>query len=95
MRCGYCSNFSGTATEIVQHQKAGCSTDPRWAKVVELREEGKRARRKIRELLGVKGPTMSEDRKEYLRKYNADNKDKIKTRVTIQRNIENALRAKV
>jgi len=104
MRCGYCSNFSGTATEIVLHQKAGCSTDRRWGQVIELRHEdaaiahggkSKRVKRKIRKILGVSDRhKMTEDRKEYLRKYNAENKDKVKTRVRIQRNIENALRVK-
>lgn len=69
-RCGHCANFTGTAGEIIAHQKA-CSTDPRWAKVVKLREAGESdaANRKAKRLLGVKRKSkpMSEELKEYLR----------------------------
>jgi len=68
--CGHCRNFTGPASEIIAHQKT-CSTDPRWAKVVKLREAGEpdAANRKAKRLLGVKrkGRPMSEDVKEYLR----------------------------
>lgn len=73
--CGHCRDFTGTAGEVIAHQKK-CSTDPRWAKVVKLREEGdpKAANRKAKRLLGVKkkGKPMTEETKEYLRQRRAD-----------------------
>lgn len=74
-KCGHCREFSGSATEVIAHQRS-CSTDPRWARVVELRAEGKvrTADRVAKRLKGVKGRPMPAETKEYLRRRREERK---------------------
>ncbi len=72
MRCGYCRGFDGTASQVLAHQRGGCSTDPRWGRVVRLRQDGEndKATRVAKRLVGAKkkkGPPMTEEKKEYLK----------------------------
>lgn len=76
--CGNCKTYKGTATEVVAHQRAGCTTDPAWRKVAESRADGKVPRTQIRRLLGVQVEPMSEEKKEYLKNYSIEHKDDIK-----------------
>ena len=91
MKCGYCEEVSGKASEILAHQKKDkCQEDKRWGEVIRLTQEGseRAAGTLTRKILGVYEP-MSEEDKEKLREYNEKNKEIIKVR----RDIKNGVKA--
>lgn len=79
-RCGNCRDFVGNAYQIIEHQRQGCSIDPKWSKVVSLHGEGQhdKAAHLAKRILGVKkkgkSAPMTAETKEYLRRLKAERK---------------------
>ena len=71
---------------ILQEQKA----DADWKRIAELRKTGQdgSARRMVKKVLGVKkGPPMTAETKETLRKHNEEHAEEIKDRKQLEREI--------
>jgi len=90
MVCGSCKSKVANVKELEEH---ACRSKE-WARVSELRRQGQdeSAKRLARRLIGVKGPEMPADRKEYLDRYKVEHADEIKARAELKRSVRRRLK---
>jgi hypothetical protein len=92
--CGRCGEFRTRFIEFLAPHLRVCR-DPRWSRVTEAREEGNAAlaTRRAKTIMGIKGKEMPEERREYLRRHNAEHKEEIQFRAKMKRQERRALKS--